>query len=73
MLPEQTVQAALDLRAAALLPVHWAKFTLALHPWNEPVRRVTVAAKESGMPIATPLIGQPVPIKGPYPTTNWWE
>jgi L-ascorbate metabolism protein UlaG (beta-lactamase superfamily) len=73
MLPEQTVQAALDLRAAALLPVHWAKFTLALHPWNEPIRRVTVAAKEKGMPIATPLIGQPFPLKGPYPDAHWWE
>jgi len=73
MLPEQTVQAALDLKAAALLPVHWAKFTLALHPWNEPPRRVTAAAKEKGMPIATPLIGQPVPLKGPYPDAHWWE
>jgi L-ascorbate metabolism protein UlaG (beta-lactamase superfamily) len=73
MMPEQTVQAALDLQAAALLPVHWSKFTLALHPWNEPIRRVTVAAKERGMPIATPLIGQPVPLKGPYPATHWWE
>jgi L-ascorbate metabolism protein UlaG (beta-lactamase superfamily) len=73
MLPEQTVQAALDLKAAALLPVHWAKFTLALHPWNEPIRRVTAAAEEKGMPIATPLIGQPVPLKGPYPDARWWE
>jgi L-ascorbate metabolism protein UlaG (beta-lactamase superfamily) len=73
MLPEQTVQAALDLKAAGLLPVHWAKFTLALHTWNEPIRRVTVAAKERGMPIATPLIGQPFQLKGPYPATHWWE
>jgi L-ascorbate metabolism protein UlaG (beta-lactamase superfamily) len=72
MMPEQTVQAALDLRAAALLPVHWAKFTLALHPWNEPPRRLTAAAAEKGLPVATPLIGQPVPLKGPYPTTHWW-
>ncbi|HEX3935577.1 MAG TPA: MBL fold metallo-hydrolase [Puia sp.] len=73
MLPEETVQAALDLRAAALLPVHWSKFTLALHPWNEPPRRVTAAAAEKGLPLATPLIGQPVPINGPYPGVRWWE
>lgn len=73
MLPEQTVQAALDLRAAALLPVHWSKFTLALHPWNEPPRRVTAAAVEKGLPVATPLIGQPVALKGPYPGAHWWE
>ena len=40
MMPEQTVQAAMDLRARALMPVHWGKFTLALHPWNEPIKRV---------------------------------
>ena len=73
MMPEQTVQAALDLRAAALLPVHWSKFTLALHPWNEPPRRVTAAATEKGFPVATPLIGQPFPLKGPYPDAHWWE
>jgi L-ascorbate metabolism protein UlaG (beta-lactamase superfamily) len=43
MMPEQTVQAALELRAAALMPVHWGKFTLALHSWDEPVRRLVNA------------------------------
>jgi len=73
MTPEQTVQAALDLRAAALLPVHWSKFTLALHPWSEPVRRVMKAAAEKGLPLATPLIGQPVVVGGPYPDARWWD
>lgn len=31
MMPEQTVQAAIDLKAKILMPVHWAKFALALH------------------------------------------
>jgi L-ascorbate metabolism protein UlaG (beta-lactamase superfamily) len=73
MLPEQTVQAALDLGAAALMPVHWAKFTLALHSWDEPIRRVTIAAAEKGIPIATPMIGQPVVVGEAYPHARWWE
>ncbi len=73
MLPEQVVQAALDLRAAALMPVHWAKFTLSLHPWDEPIRRVTTAAVERGMPVATPMIGQPVVVRESYPDARWWE
>jgi len=28
MMPEETVQAALDLQAKVFLPVHWGKFTL---------------------------------------------
>ena len=90
MMPEQTVQAALDLWAAALMPVHWGKFTLALHPWDEPVRRVTAAFAEvsageasaggvlageagKGLRLATPLIGEPVKVGGPYPVARWWD
>ncbi len=73
MLPEETAQAALALQAAALLPVHWGKFTLALHPWNEPARRVTTAAAAKKLPLAMPLIGQPVNLAGPFPDTRWWD
>ena len=73
MLPEETVQAAKDLRAKVLLPVHWAKFTLALHPWNEPIQRVVKAAAGTGIALATPLIGEPVILGAPLPQTSWWE
>jgi len=73
MMPEQTVQAALDLRAAVLMPVHWGKFTLALHPWDEPVRRVVKAAEEKGLPLSTPMIGQPFEVGGRYPVVHWWD
>ncbi|HTI09912.1 MAG TPA: MBL fold metallo-hydrolase [Puia sp.] len=73
MLPEQTVMAARDLRADILLPVHWAKFTLALHPWNEPIQRVLSAAAASGVTVATPMIGEPVTLGAPLPQTKWWE
>ena len=73
MLPEETVQAAQDLGAAALMPVHWGKFTLSLHPWDEPIRRLTVAAADKGLPVATPMIGQPVVVGEAYPDARWWE
>ncbi|WP_431217700.1 MBL fold metallo-hydrolase [Puia sp. P3] len=44
MFPEQVVQAAGDLGAKKLMPVHWGKFSLALHPWNESVKRVVAEA-----------------------------
>lgn len=73
MLPEQTVMAAMDLRAGILLPVHWAKFTLALHPWNEPIQRVISAAAASDITVATPMIGEPVILGEPLPQTKWWK
>ncbi len=73
MMPEQTAQAALDLRAKVLLPVHWGKFTLALHPWYEPIERVSKRTQELGLPLATPLIGQPIQIGNQYQNTVWWR
>ncbi len=73
MFPEQTVQAAKDLRANVLLPVHWGKFALANHGWNEPIRKVAQEAARKNQPLATPRIGEPITIGGVYPTDSWWE
>ncbi|GAA4004253.1 MBL fold metallo-hydrolase [Hymenobacter fastidiosus] len=74
MMPEQTVQAALDVRARVLLPVHWGAFTEANHAWNEPVRRATAEAARLRLPITTPELGQPVTLNaGPLPQTMWWQ
>jgi L-ascorbate metabolism protein UlaG (beta-lactamase superfamily) len=73
MMPEETVQAAIDLKAQALLPVHWGKFMLAMHAWNEPVKRVLAKAKELNMTVGIPRIGEPLTIGGPYNNNNWWD
>jgi L-ascorbate metabolism protein UlaG (beta-lactamase superfamily) len=72
MKPEETVQAAIDLKGKVLLPVHWAKFALANHPWNDSAKRVTASALQRGLPVTTPRIGEPVPVGGPYPQDHWW-
>ncbi|MCX6139423.1 MAG: MBL fold metallo-hydrolase, partial [Candidatus Kapabacteria bacterium] len=48
MMPEETAKAAVDLNATTLLPVHWAKFSLALHAWDDPIIRVLAEAKILG-------------------------
>ena len=72
MFPEQTVQAAVDLKAKVLLPVHWGKFTLALHDWNEPVIRAVKKAGEEGLQITTPMLGEPLILDKSYPATKWY-
>ncbi|WP_129715749.1 MBL fold metallo-hydrolase [Pedobacter sp. SYP-B3415] len=72
MFPEETVAAAADLRTAALMPVHWGKFTLAMHPWNESVIRVRAKALETGMPLLTPRPGHTFRISE-RPADAWWE
>ena len=75
MQPEQSVQAALDVRARVMLPVHWGAFTEALHPWNEPVRRASAEAARRQLPFTTPELGQPVCLDTgePLPQQRWWE
>ncbi len=74
MFPEQTVQAAKDLKAKALLPIHWGKFTLAAHNWDDPILKVVKAAAEKKQLIATPMQGESVVIgvDATYPTRQWW-
>lgn len=73
MMPEETVQASLDLKAEVLLPIHWAKFKLGLHPWKEPIQRALAAADSLHVTVATPRIGQPVHLGQPLPSDKWWE
>ncbi len=73
MLPEQTVQAALDVKAKLMMPIHWGAFTLALHSWTEPVTRSSAEAKKLNVSLATPAIGEPFILSGPIPQGRWWE
>lgn len=73
MMPEETVQASMDLKAKLLLPVHWGKFSLAMHPWTEPVERVLKAAEILMVKVATPMIGEALVLGSYVPTQRWWE
>ncbi|MGQ8336688.1 MBL fold metallo-hydrolase [Sunxiuqinia sp. A32] len=72
MAPEETLQAAKGLNAKTLLPIHWAKYKLSIHPWKEPVERLLKAADTDVPEITTPQIGQSFVIGEAYPKTRWW-
>lgn len=73
MAPEEAVQASIDLRAKWMMPVHWAKFALAYHPWSEPAERVLSRARELNVKVTTPRIGEPVVLESSYPNAAWWR
>jgi L-ascorbate metabolism protein UlaG (beta-lactamase superfamily) len=72
MMPEETVLASIDLKAKVLMPVHWGKFALGLHPWDEPVKRVVAKANELNVKVTTPMIGEPVILNESLPVKEWW-
>ncbi|MEM1001106.1 MAG: MBL fold metallo-hydrolase [Bacteroidota bacterium] len=74
MMPEETVQAGIDLRAKKMMPIHWGTFTLALHDWNEPVIRAVKRARELKIPITTPKIGEFVLVNDENLANQiWWN
>lgn len=73
MMPEETVQATLDVKAEILLPIHWGAFKLGLHSWTDPIERITAEASSKNVNIATPIIGEAVTVGKPIPTSKWWK
>jgi L-ascorbate metabolism protein UlaG (beta-lactamase superfamily) len=73
MMPEEVVQAAEDLRTKKLLPVHWSKFSLALHDWDEPIKRVTKEAERKNVSVIHPMIGEQVDLNENKIFAAWWE
>lgn len=73
MMPEQTAQAAQDIGAKAMMPIHWGAFTLALHQWDDPIKRVVPAAEKPGIPVVIPQIGEFVSVLQPATDfEGWW-
>ena len=72
MMPEETAQAAVDVGARVLMPIHWGKFSLAMHPWKEPVTRVEAKAAELGITLLTPRIGRIVNGPDLGLSERWW-
>jgi len=74
MTPSEVVQAAKDLNAKKLFPVHSGKFALARHAWDEPLKNVTELSKASGIELITPMIGEQVNLKEEgQKFSEWWK
>ncbi|GAB2831183.1 MBL fold metallo-hydrolase [Ferruginibacter profundus] len=74
MMPEETALAAQELKAKKLLAVHWGKFALANHTWDDSIKRVFKAAKEKQLHLLTPMIGEKVTIDDDAQKFSaWWE
>ena len=74
MMPEEVVKASQDLNAKVFMPVHWAKFSLGNHAWDDPILRVTSEAKRLNVSILHPMIGEEVDLKDSLTNfSEWWK
>lgn len=72
MRPDETAQAPKDLNAKVLMPIHWAKFDLAIHLWKGSVELLIVLAKSLDLPLLTPRIGHIVMDADISLSELWW-
>ncbi|WP_436515202.1 MBL fold metallo-hydrolase [Ekhidna sp. To15] len=73
MFPEETAQAHLDVKGKLLMPIHWGKFDLSLHPWKESVERLSSKAEEENISLFTPEVGQMISLSDSRNLDSWWE
>ncbi|MBK8414386.1 MAG: MBL fold metallo-hydrolase [Bacteroidetes bacterium] len=72
MTPEESVQAGIDLQAKVIMPVHFGKFALAFHDWNEPVKRFVTRCKALNIAYTTPMIGDMILPDGKHRMHEAW-
>jgi L-ascorbate metabolism protein UlaG (beta-lactamase superfamily) len=79
LMPAETVMAHQDLKGIHLMPIHNSTFDLAFHPWHDPLTQVSRYAKEKGVQIVTPRMGQVVTLGLPVrehqlaKSQFWWQ
>ena len=61
------------LNGDVLLPIHWGRFDLTLHPWAEPIERLRIAAGEKDIELTQPRIGERFALQGELPKSSWWR
>ncbi|MBJ6749110.1 MBL fold metallo-hydrolase [Geomonas sp. Red421] len=72
MMPEETVQAHLDLKGKRMLPIHNGTFDLSMHAWREPSDRILSLTKARDIEVAIPVIGEPVYSSAATQDRPWW-
>ncbi len=73
LMPDDLQKAVADLNARRVMTVHNSKYSLAPHPWKEPLQRFSDFADADSLPLFTPAIGEPLrPADVPAHSHRWW-
>lgn len=73
MMPDQGIQAHIDLQATTMFPIHNGTFDLSTHSWKEPFEEIEKKAKEKNISIVFPKMGESISILNKNFTKTWWK
>ncbi|MCQ9630235.1 MBL fold metallo-hydrolase [Actinobacillus suis] len=72
MFPEQAIQAAQDLKAKRMLPIHWGVFSLGRNPWYQSIDTSVKTAAEKGVILDVPKMGEKYQPEH-FQNNQWWQ
>jgi len=72
MFPHECVTAAIDAQVKRAMPVHWAGFALAFHPWQEPADGFVEHAEKSKLNYLVPRLGELIHLNSEVKQEKWW-
>jgi L-ascorbate metabolism protein UlaG (beta-lactamase superfamily) len=81
MMPEDTLQAFIDIKGVNMIPVHNGTFDLSTHSWYDPMTQISQLAAEHNVSLLTPMMGQMVEhdedtglaVSSLALNQNWWQ
>ena len=74
LMPEETVQASLDVKTKAVLPVHSGRFSICRHTWYDPYIRISAASEGKNFKLLTPTIGEVIYLDNLGQSfAPWWQ
>lgn len=71
MFPEESANAAVEVKSKLAMPIHWGKFKLSIHAWYESPQRFLKQAEQNKLEVALPEIGEVFSIEK-APQKEWW-
>ena len=72
LFPNESVDAAMALKAKHMQPIHWSMFKLSTHDWNEPVIEVLSHASGVDLGVLTPKVGELLTLESLPNFETWW-
>lgn len=73
MVPEESVQAGIDLKSKVIMPIHNGAFVLSSHPWDDPLERFSIESEKKGVKYIIPMIGETINYGDNISTNKWWK
>ena len=73
MFPDETADAAEDIHAKNIIPIHAGKFALARHAWNTPYKDLTAASFNRNYKLLTPRIGELIDFTREQDFSAWFN